>query len=276
MSRAVRSAVAERGGRCDAAGRAGRRGAGQGRAGHGRDDRRCPTPDRARRSSRCRPAASATPTCTTGRARSTTSSRSCSATRPPGIVEAVGPDVTSVAPGDFVILTWRAVCGECRSCRRGRPWYCFATHNAHPEDDPRRRRAHARARHRRLRREDAGRRRPGHQGRPAGQARGRRPPRLRRHGRPRRGDAHRRGRPGRHGGRVRLRRRGRRRHRRGPAGRRPTIIAVDLDAGKLEWPASSAPPTRSTRRRPTRSRRSRRSPTATAPTCASRRSATPR
>ena len=47
-----------------------------------------------------------------------------------GIVEAVGPDVTSVAPGDFVILNWRAVCGECRSCRRGRPWYCFNTHNA--------------------------------------------------------------------------------------------------------------------------------------------------
>jgi S-(hydroxymethyl)mycothiol dehydrogenase len=47
-----------------------------------------------------------------------------------GLVDAIGPDVTSVAPGDFVILNWRAVCGECRSCRRGRPWYCFATHNA--------------------------------------------------------------------------------------------------------------------------------------------------
>jgi S-(hydroxymethyl)mycothiol dehydrogenase len=47
-----------------------------------------------------------------------------------GIVESVGPDVTDVAPGDFVILNWRAVCGECRSCRRGRPQYCFATHNA--------------------------------------------------------------------------------------------------------------------------------------------------
>jgi S-(hydroxymethyl)mycothiol dehydrogenase len=47
-----------------------------------------------------------------------------------GIVEAVGPDVTGVAPGDFVVLNWRAVCGECRACRRGRPWYCFATHNA--------------------------------------------------------------------------------------------------------------------------------------------------
>jgi S-(hydroxymethyl)mycothiol dehydrogenase len=47
-----------------------------------------------------------------------------------GVVEAVGPGVTSVQPGDFVVLNWRAVCGECRSCRRGRPWYCFATHNA--------------------------------------------------------------------------------------------------------------------------------------------------
>src|SRR5882762_2116943 len=47
-----------------------------------------------------------------------------------GIVESVGPDVTSIAPGDFVILNWRAVCGECRACRRGRPWYCFNTHNA--------------------------------------------------------------------------------------------------------------------------------------------------
>src|SRR6202046_5252247 len=47
-----------------------------------------------------------------------------------GVVEAVGDDVTHVAPGDFVILNGRAVCGECRACRRGRPWYCFNTHNA--------------------------------------------------------------------------------------------------------------------------------------------------
>jgi S-(hydroxymethyl)mycothiol dehydrogenase len=47
-----------------------------------------------------------------------------------GTVDAVGEGVTSVAPGDFVVLNWRAVCGECRACRRGRPWYCFATHNA--------------------------------------------------------------------------------------------------------------------------------------------------
>jgi S-(hydroxymethyl)mycothiol dehydrogenase len=47
-----------------------------------------------------------------------------------GIVESVGPDVTDVAPGDYVILNWRAVCGQCRACLRGRPWYCFTTHNA--------------------------------------------------------------------------------------------------------------------------------------------------
>jgi S-(hydroxymethyl)mycothiol dehydrogenase len=47
-----------------------------------------------------------------------------------GVVEAVGADVTSIAPGDFVILNWRAVCGDCRACNRGEPWYCFATFNA--------------------------------------------------------------------------------------------------------------------------------------------------
>ncbi len=47
-----------------------------------------------------------------------------------GVVEAVGDGVTDIAPGDFVILNWRAVCGQCRACRRGRPQYCFNTHNA--------------------------------------------------------------------------------------------------------------------------------------------------
>ena len=61
-----------------------------------------PDPARARPWSRCRRAGCATPTSTTARAASTTTSRSCSATRPPAIVEAVGPDVTDVAPGDFV------------------------------------------------------------------------------------------------------------------------------------------------------------------------------
>ncbi|NHC46630.1 S-(hydroxymethyl)mycothiol dehydrogenase [Motilibacter sp. K478] len=47
-----------------------------------------------------------------------------------GVVESVGEGVTEVAPGDYVVLNWRAVCGECRACLRGRPWYCFNTHNA--------------------------------------------------------------------------------------------------------------------------------------------------
>ncbi|MFI7067481.1 S-(hydroxymethyl)mycothiol dehydrogenase [Kribbella sp. NPDC050124] len=47
-----------------------------------------------------------------------------------GIVEAVGGDVTGVAPGDFVVLNWRAVCGDCRACKRGELQYCFITHNA--------------------------------------------------------------------------------------------------------------------------------------------------
>jgi S-(hydroxymethyl)mycothiol dehydrogenase len=47
-----------------------------------------------------------------------------------GTVEAVGAGVTSVAPGDYVIVAWRSPCGSCRSCRRGRPWYCFSSRNA--------------------------------------------------------------------------------------------------------------------------------------------------
>jgi S-(hydroxymethyl)mycothiol dehydrogenase len=47
-----------------------------------------------------------------------------------GVVESVGAGVTDVAPGDFVVLNWRAVCGDCRACRKGKPWYCFNTHNA--------------------------------------------------------------------------------------------------------------------------------------------------
>ncbi len=47
-----------------------------------------------------------------------------------GVVEAVGEGVTDVAPGDSVVLNWRAVCGSCRACLKGRPWYCFSTHNA--------------------------------------------------------------------------------------------------------------------------------------------------
>ena len=47
-----------------------------------------------------------------------------------GVVERVGSDTDGLAPGDFVIIAWRAPCGGCRSCLRGRPWYCFASRNA--------------------------------------------------------------------------------------------------------------------------------------------------
>ncbi|WP_410584951.1 S-(hydroxymethyl)mycothiol dehydrogenase [Amycolatopsis sp. lyj-108] len=47
-----------------------------------------------------------------------------------GTVESVGDGVDSVRPGDFVVLNWRAVCGQCRACKRGRPQYCFDTFNA--------------------------------------------------------------------------------------------------------------------------------------------------
>src|SRR5438270_6024910 len=47
-----------------------------------------------------------------------------------GVVSAVGEGVTNVAVGDYVILNWRAVCGQCRACLKGKPWYCFDTHNA--------------------------------------------------------------------------------------------------------------------------------------------------
>ncbi|GGU82670.1 S-(hydroxymethyl)mycothiol dehydrogenase [Lentzea flava] len=47
-----------------------------------------------------------------------------------GVVESVGSGVSGLEPGDFVVLNWRAVCGTCRACRRGKPWYCFSTFNA--------------------------------------------------------------------------------------------------------------------------------------------------
>ena len=36
-----------------------------------------------------------------------------------GIVESVGRGRHRRRPGDFVVLNWRAVCGDCRACRRG-------------------------------------------------------------------------------------------------------------------------------------------------------------
>ena len=47
-----------------------------------------------------------------------------------GVVEKIGDDVDNIAAGDFVIIAWRAPCATCRSCERGRPWYCFDSRNA--------------------------------------------------------------------------------------------------------------------------------------------------
>ena len=44
-----------------------------------------------------------------------------------GTVTQTGAGVASLKEGDFVVLNWRAVCGECRSCLRGKPQYCFST-----------------------------------------------------------------------------------------------------------------------------------------------------
>src|SRR5688500_17404077 len=41
-----------------------------------------------------------------------------------GVVEADGGDVEDVAEGDRVVLSWARACGECGSCRRGRPAAC--------------------------------------------------------------------------------------------------------------------------------------------------------
>lgn len=40
-----------------------------------------------------------------------------------GVVEAVGPDVTGVAPGDHAVLSFTS-CGGCHNCRDGHPAYC--------------------------------------------------------------------------------------------------------------------------------------------------------
>ena len=91
----------------------------------------CPIPGPARPWSGCRRAASATRTCTTARAASTTSSRSCSGTRRPASSSRVGDGVTEVAPGRLRRSSTGGRCAaQCRACRRGRPWYCFNTHNA--------------------------------------------------------------------------------------------------------------------------------------------------
>lgn len=47
-----------------------------------------------------------------------------------GIVQEVGEGVSNVSEGDYVILAWRAPCGNCRFCLAGRPHLCASSLNA--------------------------------------------------------------------------------------------------------------------------------------------------
>ena len=196
-----------------------------------------------------------------------------------GVVESVGAGVTDVAPGDFVILNWRAVCGTCRACLRGRAVVLLRHPQRDPEDDARPTAPSCRPR-------SASARSPRRRSSPPASA-----PRSTPRRRPTAAGLlgcgvmaglgaamqHRRRRPRRQRRRVRLRRRRRRRHRRRPARRRahdhrrrPRRPQARVGQGvRRHAHVQLARP-------PIRSRPSSRSPTATAPTCASRPSATPR
>jgi S-(hydroxymethyl)glutathione dehydrogenase / alcohol dehydrogenase len=47
-----------------------------------------------------------------------------------GVVEEVGSEVTTLRPGDEVVLSWAPSCGDCADCRRGRPAACLTLHRA--------------------------------------------------------------------------------------------------------------------------------------------------
>ncbi|WP_373354382.1 Zn-dependent alcohol dehydrogenase [Pseudoroseicyclus sp. CXY001] len=49
-----------------------------------------------------------------------------------GIVSAIGPGVTGLAPGDRVVVTLIRACGGCGSCASGHPVYCESPASAHP------------------------------------------------------------------------------------------------------------------------------------------------
>ncbi len=129
-----------------------------------------------------------------------------------GVVEAVGDGVTNVSPGDTVVIAWRAPCGTCRSCAKGRPWYCFNSANATQKmtlDGVALAPALGIGS---VRGEDARRGDAVRADRPEREARGGGTDRMWRDGRPRRGDVHGQRATRRHGRRVRLRGSGRRSH----------------------------------------------------------------
>jgi S-(hydroxymethyl)glutathione dehydrogenase/alcohol dehydrogenase len=47
-----------------------------------------------------------------------------------GVVEQVGSQVSSLRPGDEVVLSWAPSCGSCDDCLRGRPARCLALQRA--------------------------------------------------------------------------------------------------------------------------------------------------
>lgn len=49
-----------------------------------------------------------------------------------GVVEEVGEGVVEPKTGDYVILAWRAPCGNCRFCLVGKPHLCSSSLNANP------------------------------------------------------------------------------------------------------------------------------------------------
>ena len=140
-----------------------------------------------------------------------------------GVVESVGPDVTDVAPGDFVSSTGARCAARAGRAVAGRPWYCFATFNATQKmtltDGTPLSPALGIGAFAEQTLVAAG---QATKVEPGGQAGDRRAARVRRDGRPRRRDVHRRRRPRRQRRGVRLRRRGQRRDRRARASPAPT------------------------------------------------------
>ena len=55
--------------------------------------------------------------------------------KPPARSRPSGPTSRQSYQGDFVVLNWRAVCGECRSCRRGQAPILLRHAQRHPEDE---------------------------------------------------------------------------------------------------------------------------------------------
>ena len=70
------------------------------------------------------PAACATPTCRRPPARCRSGTPCVLGHEGAGVVEAVGPEVHHVAPGDHVVIAWVAACGQCWFCLRGEVHLC--------------------------------------------------------------------------------------------------------------------------------------------------------